>query len=31
LHDPDEIDPVVVAPILLEAADRQTEMLPDEQ
>jgi hypothetical protein len=26
---PDEIDPDVVAPILREAADRQTEMLPD--
>jgi hypothetical protein len=25
---PDEIDPDVVAPILREAADRQTEMLP---
>jgi hypothetical protein len=27
-HAPDEIDPDVVAPILRQAADRQTEMLP---
>jgi hypothetical protein len=29
-HSPDEIDPDVIAPILREAAARQTEMLPSE-